>query len=157
MFLVLLIPDSSARACSAHYDGRNLRIIPLIYRWENWKPGRFYNHKTHLRLGKGKKRAVCCCCSVTNLCLTLCNPKDCSMPGFPVLHYLLEFAQTHVHWVGDPIQSSQILLPPSSPALNHSQHQGLFQWVSSSYQLTKELEFQLQHQSFQWIFRVAFL
>ena len=66
------------------------------------------------------------CCSVTKLCLTLGDPKDCSSPGFPVLHYLLEFAQTHVHWVGDTIQPSHFLSSPSPPALNLSQHQGLF-------------------------------
>ena len=76
------------------------------------------------------------------------------MPGFPVLHYLLEFAQTHVHWIRDSIQPSPPLSPPSPPALNLSQHQGLFQWVGSSEQMAKVLELQLQHQSFQWIFRV---
>ena len=157
MFLVLLIPDSSARACSAHYDGRNLRIIPLIYRWENWKPGRFYNHKTHLRLGKGKKRAVCCCCSVTNLCLTLCNPKDCSMPGFPVPHHLSEFAQVQVHWISDATQPPPPLSSSSPLAFNHSPCQGLFQWVGSSHQVAKGLELLLQHQCFQRVFRVDFL
>ena len=72
----------------------------------------------------------CCCCSVAHLCLTLCNPLDCSMPGFPVLHHLLEFAQTHVHLVSDTIQLSY-LSPPCPPAFNLSQHQSLFQWVSS--------------------------
>ena len=70
---------------------------------------------------------------------------------------LLEFAQTHVHWVSDAIQPSHPLSSPSSPAFNFSQHQGLFKWVSSLHQVTKVLEFQLQHQSFQWIFRVDFL
>ena len=83
----------------------------------------------------------------------LCDLKDCSMPGFPVLHYLPEFTQTHVR---DTIQPSLPLLPPSPPALNHSQHQGLLQWVSSLHQVAKILELQLQHQSFQWIFRVDF-
>ena len=73
------------------------------------------------------------CCSVTKLCPTLCDPMDCSMPGFPVSHYLLEFAPTHVHWVSDAIQPSHPLLPPSPPALSLSQHQGLFQWVGSSH------------------------
>ena len=82
--------------------------------------------------------------------------KDCRMPGFPVLHGLMEFAQTHIHWVGDAIQPFLPLLPPS-PAFNSSQSQGLFQWVSSSRQVAKELELQLQHQSFQWIFRLDFL
>ena len=80
----------------------------------------------------------------------------CGMPGFPVLHYLPEFAQTHVHWVGDAIQPSHPLSSPS-PAFSLSRHQILFQWVSSSNQVVKGLEFQLQHQSFQWIFRVDFL
>ena len=79
-----------------------------------------------------------CCCSVTKLCLILCDPMDCSTPGFPVLHHLPEFAQTHVHWVGDTMQPFHSLSPPSPPALNISQHQGLFQWVSSSYQVSKK-------------------
>ena len=78
---------------------------------------------------------------------------DCSMPGLPVHHQLPEFTQTHVHWVGDAIQPSHPLSSPSPPAFNLSQHQGLFQWVSSSHQVVKVLEFQLQHQSCQWTFR----
>ena len=66
-----------------------------------------------------------CCCSVAKWCPTLCNPMDCSTPGFPVLHYLPEFAQTHVHWAGDIIQPPHPLLPPSPPVLNLSHHQGL--------------------------------
>ena len=91
--------------------------------------------------------------SVTQSCPTLCDPMNCSMPGFPVHHQLPESTQTHVHWVGDAIQSSRPLSSPSPPALNPSQHQGLFQWVSSSHQVAKVLEFQLQHQSFQWTLR----
>ena len=72
-----------------------------------------------------------CCCSVLKLCPTYCDPLDCSSPGFPVLHHLLELAQTHMHWFGDAIQSSCPLLPPSPPAFNLSQHQGVFLWVSS--------------------------
>ena len=82
-------------------------------------------------------------------CPTLCNPMDCSMLGFPVHHQLPELAQTHVHQVGDAIQPFHPLSSPSPPVLNLSQHQGLFQLVSSSYQVAKVLEFQLQHQSFQ--------
>ena len=78
---------------------------------------------------------------------------DCSMPGFHVYHQLPEFTQTHVHWVGGAIQPSH----PSPPAFNLSQHQGLFKWVSSLNQVAKVLELQLQHQSFQWIFRTDFL
>ena len=77
--------------------------------------------------------------------------------GLPVYHQLPESTQTHVHWVGDAIQPSYPLSSPSPPALNLSQHQGLFQWISSSHQVAKVLELQLQHQSFQWIFRVDFL
>ena len=96
-----------------------------------------------------------CCCSDAKSCLTLCNPMDWSTPGFPILHHLLELAQTHVHWISDAIQPSRPLLPPSPPAPNLSQHQGLFQWAGSLHQVAKVLEF--QHQSFQWIFRVDFL
>ena len=70
-------------------------------------------------------------------CPTLCDPMDCSTPGFPVLHHLPEFAQTHAHWVGDTFQPSHPLSSPSSPALNLSQHQGLFKSVSSSHQVAK--------------------
>ena len=87
----------------------------------------------------------------------LCNPMDCSIPGFPVLHHLLEHAQTHIHWVSDAIQPSHPLSSPSPPAFNLSQHQGLFKWVSFSHQVAKGLKFQLQHSSFQWIFRTDFL
>ena len=87
----------------------------------------------------------------------LCNTMDCSMPGLPVHHQLPEFNQTHVHWVCDAIQPSHPLSSPSPPAFNLSHHEGLFQWVSSSHQVAKALEFQLQHQSFQWIFRTDLL
>ena len=80
---------------------------------------------------------------------------DCSTSGFPVLHHLQELAQINVHWVGDAIQSSHPLSSPSPPALSLSKHQGLFQWISSSHQVAKGLEFQLQHQSFQWTFRTG--
>ena len=71
-----------------------------------------------------------CCHSVAKLFATLCSSMDCSMPDSSVLHYLLEFAQIHVHWVIDAIQPSHPPWPLSPPALNHSQHQGLLQWVS---------------------------
>ena len=82
---------------------------------------------------------------------------NCSTPGSSVLHCLLEFAQTHVHWIGDTIQPSHPLLSPSPPTFNLSQHQGLFQWVSSLHQVAKALKLQFQHQSFQCIFRTDFL
>ena len=84
----------------------------------------------------------------------LCDSIDCNTPGLPVHHQLPEFTQTHIHWVSDAIQPPHPLLSPSPPAPNLSQHQGLFKWVSSSYQVAKVLEF--QHQSFQWIFRTDF-
>ena len=95
-----------------------------------------------------------CVCAVAKSCLTLCDPMNCSTPGFPALHHLLEFAQVHIHWVSDAIQPSH---PPSSPTFSVSQHHGLFQWVGSLHQVAKVLKLQLQHQSFQWIFRVHFL
>ena len=95
--------------------------------------------------------------SVTQSCLTLCDPMNHSTPGLPVHHQLPESTQTHVHWVGDAIQpshvvpfsSNHLMSSPSPPALNLSQHQGLFKWVSSLHQVAKVLEFQLQHQSYQ--------
>ena len=94
--------------------------------------------------------------SVAQLCPAHCDPTDCSRPGLPVHHQLPEFTQIRVGQVGDPIQPSHPL-PSPSPALNLSQHQGLFQWVNSSHQVAKVLEFQLQHRSFQWIFRADLL
>ena len=88
--------------------------------------------------------------SVAQSCPTLFDPMNRSTPGLPVHHQLLEFTQTHVHCVGDAIQPSHPLSFPSPPALNLSQHQGLCKWVSFSHQVTKVLQFQLQHQSFQW-------
>ena len=95
--------------------------------------------------------------SATQSYLTLCDPRDCSIPGFCVHHQLLELAPTYVHWVGDAIQPCYPLSSYSPPAFNLSQHQGLFRLVSSSHQVAKVLEFQLQQQSFQWIFRIDFL
>ena len=80
---------------------------------------------------------------VAQLCPTLCDPMDCSTPGFPVLHHLLELVQIQVHQVGDAIQLSHPLSSPFPPAFNLSQHQGLFKWVSSLHQVAKVLEFQL--------------
>ena len=87
--------------------------------------------------------------SAAQSCLTLCDPMNCSMLGLPVHHQLPEFTQTHVHRVRDAIQPSHPLSSPSPPAPNHSQHQSLFQWVNSSHEVAKVLEFQLQHHSFQ--------
>ena len=82
---------------------------------------------------------------------------DHSTPGLPFHHQLPESTQTHVKWVGDAIQPSHPQSSPSLPALNLSQHQGLFKWVSSLHQVAKVLEFQLQHQSYQWTPRTDLL
>ena len=92
--------------------------------------------------------------SVTQLCPT---PTDQSTPGFPVHHQLPEFTQTYVHWIDDAIQPCLPLSSPSPPTFNLFQHQGLFKWVSSSHHMAKVLEFQVQHQSFQWTLRTDLL
>ena len=84
-----------------------------------------------------------CCCSVTESCPAPWDPLDCSMPSFPILHHLPEFAQVHVHWIGDAIQPSRSLLSSSLSVFSLLQHQGLFWWVSSLHQMAKVLELQL--------------
>ena len=102
-----------------------------------------YEHYCHPSIANySNEIPLYCGCSITQLSLTLCNPMDCSTPGFPVLHCLLEFTQTHVHWVSGTIQLSYSLLPPSPPALNLFKLQGLFQWVGSSHQVAKVLGLQ---------------
>ena len=96
-------------------------------------------------------------CSATQPCPTLCNPMNHRMPGLPAHHKLLEFTKTHVHWVNEAIQPSHPLSSPSSPAPNPSQDQALFQWVNSLHEVVKILEFQFQHQSFQWTSRTDLL
>ena len=90
-------------------------------------------------------------------CPTLCDPMNRSTPGLPVHHQLPEFTQTHAHRVGDAIQPFHHVSSPSPPAPNPSQHQGLFQWINSLHEVAKVLEFQLQHQSFQWTPRTDLL
>ena len=87
--------------------------------------------------------------SVAQSCPTLCDPMNHSTPGLPVHHHLPEFTQTQVHRFGDAIQPSHPLSYPSPPSPNPSQHQGLFQWVNSSHEVAKVLEFRLLHQVFQ--------
>ena len=106
------------------------------------KPGIMFVFVSLLPVASILRTIICCkfpqmfqFISVAQSCLTLYNPMNLSMPGLPVHHQLLESTQTHVHWVGDAIQSSHPLSSPSPPALNLSQHQGLFQWVSSSHQV----------------------
>ena len=94
--------------------------------------------------------------SVAQSCPTLCDPINHSTPGLPVHHQLPDFSQTHIHWGSVAIQPSHPLSYPS-PALKLSQQQGIFKWVSSLHQVAKVLEFELQHQSFQWIFKTDFL
>ena len=88
--------------------------------------------------------------SAAQSCMTIWDPMNQITPGLPVHHQLLESAQTHVHRVGDAIKPSYSLSSPSPPAPNPSHYQGLFQWVNFSHEVAKVLEFQLQHQSFQW-------
>ena len=95
--------------------------------------------------------------SVAQSCPALCTPMDCSTPGPLVHHQRLELTQIHVHWASDAIQPSHLLSSPSPLAFNLSQHQGLFKWVSCLHQVAKVLEFQLQRQSFLWIFRIDLL
>ena len=95
--------------------------------------------------------------SVTQSCPTLWDPMNHSRPGFPIHQQHPEFIQTHVHRIGDAIQPSHPLSSPSPPAPNPSENQGLFQWVNYLHQVAKVLEFQLQHQSFQWTPRTDLL
>ena len=94
-------------------------------------------------MDRGNWQATVQCSSVAQSCLTLCDPMDCSTPGFPVHHQLPKLAQTYVHQVTDTIQLSHPLSSPSPTAPNPSQHQSLFQWVNTSHEVAKVLEFQL--------------
>ena len=85
------------------------------------------------------------------------RPHGLQHADFPALHYIMEFAETHVHWISDAIQPSHPLSSPSPPTFNLSQHQGLLQWVNTSHKVAKVLELQFKHQSLQWIFRIDFL
>ena len=126
-----------------------------------------YYPDTQKKKKKKKKPMITCriqgfSCSVSvsfqsSVVSDSCDPMNHSTPGLPVYHQLPEFTQIHVHRVGDAIQPSHPLLSPSPPAPNPSQHQGLFQWISSSHQVAKVLEFQPQHQSFQWTPRTDLL
>ena len=113
--------------------------------------------RSQSHLWKAWKSASVQFSSVAQSCPTLHDPMDRSMSSLPVHRQLPESTQTHVHWVSDAIQPSHPLSSPSPPALNLSQHQGLFQWVSSSHQVAQLLEFQLQHQFHQWTPRTDLL
>ena len=112
----------------------------------NWKEVAVSNFYQFSSVAQLFKMAI----SSAQSCPTLWDPMNCSTPGLPIHHQLPESTQTHVYRVSDAIQPSHPLSSPSPLAFNLSQHQGLFQWVSSSHQVAKVLEFQLQHQSFQW-------
>ena len=131
--------------------------MSLEVEWEEKLQSRNYRAGQNIILPECQLQLIPYGSSVTQLCLTLCNPMDCSMPGFLDLHHLPEIAQIHVYWLSDPIQQSHSQSSPFSPAFSLSQHQGLFQWVSSSQNVAKVLELQRQHQPFQWIFRINFL
>ena len=96
-----------------------------------------YDHKGIRE--KDREAKLCQFSSVAHSWLTLCDPMDCSTPGILDHHQLLELAQTHIHRIGDAIQSSHPLLSPFPPTFNPSQHLGLFQRVSSSHQVAKVL------------------
>ena len=146
--MLMLCPFSRVRPCATPQTAAHRFLCPRD------SPGKNTGVGCHFLLQCMKVKSES---EVAQLCPTLRNPMDCSPPGFPVHHQLTELAQTHVHWVGDAIQPSHPLSSPPPFAFNLSQHQGLFKWVSSSQQMAKGLEFQLQHQSFQWIFRTDIL
>ena len=135
-----------------------IRFILEIYFAVLSREAAFQEVTRKVHLGDAGGLSVsCCCCSVTQMCPALYDSMDWSTLGVPVHHQLPELAQTCINWVGDVIQPSHPLSSPSPPPFNLSQQQGLFKRVSSSHQVAKVLEFQLQHQSFQWIFRTDFL
>ena len=123
-------------------------ILAWNIQWTEESGGLQFTGSQSVRHDRAHMHAYYQFSSVTQSCLTLWDPIDCSTPGLPVHHQLPEFTQTHVHWVCDAIQPSHPLLSPS-PAFNLSQHQGLFKWVSSSQQVAKVLELQLKQQSLQ--------
>ena len=141
----------------ANTKSKKLFLSPVWVRSRAWdKKSQSYGIKNKLRHNPiVSQQQSHCYCSVAQSCPTL-RPQGLQHAR-PRFHHLPELTQTHVHWVRDAIQLSHPLLHPSSLALDLSQHQGLFQWVSSSHQVAKVLELQLQHQSFQWIFRTDFL
>ena len=133
--------------------GKNGEVKKKVFTWK------FCYWKTH-RKGTFTQRGEILLFqfgSVAQSCRTLCNPKDCNSPSYSVHHQLPGLAQTQIHRVSNTFQSSHPLSSPYPPAFNLSHLHGLFQWVSSLHQVAKVLEFQLQHQSFQWIFKNDFL
>ena len=121
---------SSTKTCCSLRSQPVHRVYGSLWGPHSWKQISSWLFSNWVTLGKLFQFS-----SVTQSCPTLCEPMDCSTPGFPVHCQLPELAQTHVHRVGDAIQPSYLLLSPSPPVFNLSQHQDLFQWVSSSHQL----------------------
>ena len=153
LFLNLIKVSQIFPKSSKQYDKL---FIKFIWKWKGTRHVQIFLKKATC----GKTWFTRCSVqfsSVAQSCPTLCDPMNRSTPGLPVHHQLPEFTPTHVHQVGDPIQPSHPLSSPSPSAPNPSQHQGLFQWVNSSHEVAKVLEFQLQHQSFQWTPRTDLL
>ena len=144
-----------------------MMVITRVHSWTSFIPCGWFDHFSGLELSLKVEqislfKTKLSCYSLENLLNITVQfshsvvsnylwPMDCSTPGYPVHHQLLEFAQTHVHQVSDAIQPSHSLSSPSLPAFNLSQQQGVFKLISSSHQVAKVLKLQLQHQSFQWI------
>ena len=129
--------------------GNNLSFFPDIHGGEDRENGDRHDSRRERSLSLWKKVSKLSLkgfrtsrfSSVQSLSrVWLCDPRDCSTPGLPVLDHLPELAQTSVHWVGDAIQPSHPLSSPSTPLLNLSQHQGLIQWLSSRHQVAKGME-----------------
>ena len=133
------------------------RMKSIISRWKASKHSPYVRKKIHTIVRACKAYQLWCDVVHFNCSVMSNSFQPHGLQGFPVLHCLLELAETHVHRVGDAIQPPHPLSSPSPPAFNLSQHQALFQWVGSSHQVAKVLEFQLQKQSFQWIISVDFL
>ena len=151
------ILNSSHKSQTFLMASRMVNYFQKVFNWlcpDPWRNHYLWQQNCSLIHGLQNKTLFS---SDAQSCLTLCYPMDCSSPGLPVHYQLPELTQTHVHWVTDAIQPSHPLSFPSPPAFNLSQHQGLFKWVSSSHQVAKVLEFQLQHQSFQWTPRTDLL
>ena len=152
----------SATFSSLNMEKKKKTLISQIYifKWEKWSLKSFvsvYNIAIYFLTLKVKYAYVLITSFQSLSQVWLCDPMNHRTSGLPVHHQLPESTQTHVQGVGDAIQPSHPLLSPSPSVLNLSQHQGLFKWVSSSHQVAKVLEFQLQHQSFQWTPRTDLL
>ena len=153
----MFLPTHSNQTISSGPLRRNVLVHMTIAKasWAGWLLNNRNLFLIELKTGMFKSKVVAhSVSSVTQSCPTL--SMDRSMPGLTVHHQLPEFTQTCLHWVSDAIKPSHTL-SSFPPAFSLSQHQGLCQWVSSSHQVAKFLELQLQHQFFQWIFRTGFL